>query len=469
MNYETFKSALYTDYYELTMAQGYFLTGRKNDTAVFDYFFRSNPYESGYVVFCGLTDFLNILSNFTFDEDELEYLKEEGFKDSFLEFLRAFKFEGTIYSAHEGEVVFPNETVLRVEGNIIETQILESLLLNILNFQSLIATKASRLRYAAEGKTVLDFGLRRAQGFGSIHATRAAVVGGVDGTSNVYSAYRYGLPAGGTMAHSWVQSFDSELESFRRFAKHYPDNCILLVDTYNTLESGVPNAIKVAKELEEDGHRLAGIRLDSGDLAYFAKQSRNMLDGEGLDYVKIAASNQLDERVIRSLKSQNAPIDIFGVGTRLVTGHESAALDGVYKLAQTNSEPKLKVSENIEKITLPGKKMVHRYYNGDGYLYADGIAMDDESAPEMIYHPNYPAKKSRVSNYESKPLLHPKVENGKTTVEPGNVQDSAKYCRQAISELQPEYKRFENPHIFKVGVSKKLLDTRSELIEKVKP
>jgi len=469
MNYEAFKSALYTDYYELTMAQGYFLSGRKNDTAVFDYFFRSTPFDSGYVVFCGITDLLKILEHFSFNNDELKYLKEQGFKDPFLKYLEDFNFEGTIYSAHEGEVIFPNEPVVRVEGNIIETQLLESLLLNILNFQSLIATKASRLAYAADGKTVLDFGLRRAQGLGSIHATRAAIVGGVQGTSNVYSAFRYALPAGGTMAHSWVQSFDSELESFRCFAKHYPENCILLVDTYNTLESGVPNAIKVAKELEKEGNRLAGIRLDSGDLAYFSKQSRKMLDEEGLDYVKIAASNQLDEQVIRSLNSQNAPIDVFGVGTRLVTGHESPALDGVYKLAVAGGKPKLKISENIEKITLPGKKMVHRFYNGDGYLYGDGIVLDDESTPETIYHPNFPAKKSRVSEFNSKPLLHPKIENGKKTDEPGTVQDSATYCRQAISELQPEYKRFENPHIYKVGVSRKLLDLRSELIDKLKP
>src|SRR5699024_2318786 len=342
------RPAIYTDYYELTMAQGYFLSGRKDERASFDYFFRSNPYDGGYVIFAGLSDLISILNNFHFNKEELHYLRQQGFQKDFLAYLRNLELSVNVHAVREGEVVFPTTPLLRVEGNIIETQILETLILNILNFESLIATKAARMKYAAGNKKVIDFGLRRAQGFGGIQATKAAYIGGVEGTSNVYSSFEYGIPASGTMAHSWIQSFDDELTAFHKYAEYYPDNAILLVDTYSTLSSGLPNAIKVAKEMEERGNRLIGIRLDSGDLAYFARKARKMLDKAGLEYVKIAVSNQLDERLIKSLLNQRAPIDLFGVGTRLVTGYETPALDGVYKLATVNAEPKLKVSENVE-------------------------------------------------------------------------------------------------------------------------
>jgi len=318
--------AIYTDYYELTMAQGYFLAGRQDERACFDYFFRDIPFEGGYVIFAGLSDLLEILNGFQFYEDELDYLAQQGFRDDFLNYLRNFRLNTDIHAAKEGEVVFPRTPILRVEGNIIEAQILETLLLNILNFESLIATKAARMKYAAGDHKVIDFGLRRAQGFGGIQASKAAIIGGIEATSNVYSSFIHDTPASGTMAHSWIQSFDDELTAFRKYAEYYPEDCILLVDTYDTLESGVPNAIKVAKELEEKGYKMKGIRLDSGDLAYFSRKARQQLDDAGLKYVKIAVSNQLDERLIKSLLSQNAPIDLFGVGTRLVTGHESPAL-----------------------------------------------------------------------------------------------------------------------------------------------
>jgi nicotinate phosphoribosyltransferase len=270
------------------------------------------------------------------------------------------------------------------------------------------------------------------------------------------------------MAHSWIQSFEDELTAFRKYAEFYPDNCILLVDTYDTLESGIPNAIKVAKELEENGHKMKGIRLDSGDLAYFSRKARNQLDRAGLDYVKIAVSNQLDERLIKSLLSQNAPIDLFGVGTRLVTGHESPALDGVYKLSSVNKQPKLKISENIEKITLPGRKRVVRYSDQDGIFYGDGILLASEEQADTIYHPYYPAKKFSPIPFETETLLQEVMKNGNRSNDIATPAESADYARQRLKKLNPEHKRFDNPHIYKVGISKKLMDLRDELTEKMK-
>lgn len=463
------KPTSYTDYYELTMAQGYFLEGKADQKATFDYFFRKNPFNGGYVVFAGLSELLSTLKNFQFQDSELEYLKNEGFHPDFLDYLSDFKFSGTIYAAREGEVVFPNVPVLKAEGSIIETQILETLVLNILNFQSLIATKAARMRTAAgDDYTLLDFGLRRSQGLGGVHASRSAMIGGFDGTSNVYSAQRFDIPAGGTMAHSWVQSFDSELEAFRAYARHFPDSTILLVDTYDTLKSGVPNAIKVAKELKEDGHELAGVRLDSGDLAYLAKESRKMLDEAGFSDVKIAASNQLDEHVIGSLINQKAPIDIFGVGTRLVTGNESPALDGVYKLSSVGDQPKIKVSENVEKITLPGSKLVHRFLNDDGSYYCDAISLADETEINKIHHPTFPSKDTDLSSRDSFPLIQEVFRNGEQRISDQSIADSASYCKECISKLPDEFKRFENPHIFKVGITPNLLELRDKLLEENK-
>ena len=461
------RPAIYTDFYELTMAQGYFLSGRKDERACFDYFFRDIPFEGGYVVFAGISDLLEILDSFRFHEDELQYLADQGFRSEFLSYLRDFKFSADIYSAKEGEIVFPREPIVRVEGTIIEAQILETLLLNILNFESLIATKAARMKYAAGQHKVLDFGLRRAQGYGGIQASKAAIIGGVEATSNVYSSFVHNIPASGTMAHSWIQSFEDELTAFRTYAKYYPDKCILLVDTYDTLGSGIPNAIKVAKELEEQGHKMKGVRLDSGDLAYFSRKARKQLDDAGLEYVQIAVSNQLDERLIKSLLSQGAPIDLFGVGTRLVTGHESPALDGVYKLASVNNQPKLKLSENIEKITLPGRKKVRRYFDSNGNFYGDGILLADEENVKNIYHPYYPAKHSTVTAFESEPLLHPIMKNGAKLHELPGPTESAQYAKQQLQQLNPEHKRFDNPHIYKIGISKKLMDLRDDISQKL--
>jgi nicotinate phosphoribosyltransferase len=440
---------IYTDFYELTMAQGYFLSGRKQDTACFDYFFRKLPFKGGYAVFAGLGDLLDILKNYTFGNEEIEYLRTQGFKDEFLNYLRSFRLSCNIHSVKEGEIVFNNTPLVRVQGNIIETQIIETLLLNILNFESLIATKASRLKQVAGEKAVLDFGLRRSQGFGGIQASKASIIGGLNGSSNVYAGLEYGLDVSGTMAHSWVQSFSDELTAFQTYARHFPENTILLVDTYDTLKQGVPNAIKVAKELKEKGASLKAIRLDSGDLAYLSKKARKLLDDEGFHDVKIAVSNQLDEYLIKSLLDQKAPIDIFGVGTKLVTAYDDPALDGVYKLSSINKEPTLKISENVEKITLPDVKKVTRYYNKDGSFYVDGISLEHEESLQTIEHPHFPIKKTKVQGFKSSALLQPVMLDGKLTSTIPNAHESAEYCREQLKKLNPEYKRFDNPHVYK--------------------
>lgn len=457
--------AIYTDFYELTMAQGYFLSGRKDDSATFDYFFRKIPFKGGYAVFAGISDFLHLLKDYQFHPEEIEYLRAQGFKDTFLAYLKNFKFQGDLYSAKEGEIVFGNTPIIRVQGNIIEAQIIETLLLNIVNFESLIATKASRIREAAGNRLVLDFGLRRSQGFGGIQASKAAVIGGLDGTSNVYAGLIHGLKVSGTMAHSWIQSFDDELTAFRTYAEHFPENTILLVDTYDTLEQGIPNAIKVAAELKQKGHALKAIRLDSGDFAYLSKKARKKLDDAGFPDVKIAASNQLDEYLIKSLLDQKAPIDIFGVGTKLVTAYDNPALDGVYKLTSVNNKPTLKISENVEKITLPGIKKVIRYFNEDGSFYADGISLETESQATHIEHPYFPTKSTVVKNLDSELLMTKVVEGGILMKNIPTANESADYCRKQIQKLNPEYKRFDNPHIYKVGISKDLKLLRDQIIQ----
>jgi len=455
----------YTDHYELAMGQAYFLEGRKDVPAVFDYFYRKNPFDGGYTVFAGLPDLLAVLENFRFDKDDLDFLKAQSFHPDYLEFLKTFRFTGTVHSPPEGDLVFPTRPVLRVEGNLIETQLIETLLLNLLNFQSLIATKASRNRLAAGDRVLIDFGLRRAQGFGGYHASRAAVVGGFDATSNSRAARDYGLRASGTMAHSYIQSHETEIEAFRSFAAARPEDCVFLVDTYNTLASGIPNAVIVAKEMEKKGHRLQGIRLDSGDLAYLAKKSRVMLDEAGLHYVKIAASNQLDEYVIQSLVAQGAPIDVFGVGTSLVTGQTDAALDGVYKLAQAGERPVIKLSENVSKITLPGKKQVWRVLDDQGLFYgADAIGLENDEKISVMHHPIVPYQSFSLEARKTEPLLHLVMSRGKTVYNPPSLSRTARYSRERLDMLSAEFKRFDNPHIYKVGISDSLKALRDRLI-----
>lgn len=456
--------ALYTDFYELTMAQGYFLSGRTDECASFDYFFRKAPFEGGYVVFAGLSDLLPLLEHFKVTEQELQYLRSQGFSELFLEYLSNFRFNGSLFSVREGEIVFPNTPILRVEGSLIETQIIETLLLNTLNFESLVATKASRIRSVAGKRTVLDFGLRRSQGLGGIQASKASIIGGLNGTSNVCAAKNFSLHVSGTMAHSWIQSFDDELTAFRTYAKHYPDESVLLVDTYDTLNSGVPNAIKVAKELERNGHRLKAIRLDSGDLAFLAKKARKQLNDAGLTYVEIAASNQLDEYLIKSLNEQQAPIDIFGVGTKLVTAYDHPALDGVYKLNAVQHKPTLKVSENPEKITLPGPKKVLRLSNSVDMFAGDVIALAHEEEIEEFQHPYFPDKKTSVSPYQKEELLAQVMNKGNILGSVSTPQEAASYAQSRLKRLSAEHQRFENPHIYKVGITPKLAALRDSLL-----
>lgn len=460
---------LYTDFYELTMAQGYFLTGNAEKPACFDYFFRKLPFDGGYVIFAGLDDVLQLIEDFHYSDESIRYLADQGLDKKFLEFLKQFRFKGRVCSVPEGEVVFPNEILMRFEGGVLETQLLETLVLNLINFESLVATKASRLRLAAGQRTILDFGLRRAQGWGGIHASRAAVIGGADNTSNVYSAQAFDLKISGTMAHSWIESFQDELEAFRTFARIFPNNTVLLVDTYNSLQSGIPNAITVAHEMKEAGQHLIGIRLDSGDLAYLSKRARTMLDNAGLKDVKIVASNQLDEHIIKSLLEQGAPIDVFGVGTNLVTGKDDAALDGVYKLSMYDETPKLKISDNIEKVLLPGMKKVFRFSGDHGEFFADAIVREQDPVPERMIHPLYPLKQLPLSGYKEEKLLSVVMQNGSRTVPGSSPSAIGNFVRQRLERLPTEHKRFENPHVYKVGIGKELMDLRDRLLEKHAP
>ncbi len=462
---------LYTDFYELTMAQGYFLNGKKDETAIFDYFFRTNPYKGGFTVFAGLQDFLDLLTDFTFSPSDITYLKAQGLNDTFLNYLKGFAFSGNIFSVSEGEIVFPNEPILRIEGNIIECQIIESALLNILNFESLIATKAFRIKLVSGKTTFSDFGLRRAQGFGALHGSRATIIGGATSTSNVLAGKLFNIPVSGTQAHSWILSFDSEIEAFRAFAEGNPDNTILLVDTFNTLKTGIPNAITVAKEMEQKGHRLKAIRLDSGDLAYLSKKARKMLDDAGLDYVKIIASNQLNEFVVKSLlHDQNAPLDGFGIGTELITGKSDAALDGVYKLAVLNNQSKMKFSENVEKVTLPGKKQLIRYFDENGNFFRDGILCADENPQVVstIFHPVYSGKNTDISSLRQQTLTQKVVDSGTVILKKRNPVQIHQYLEERAKLLPQEHKRFISPHLYKVGISKKLMETRNTLAKRLK-
>jgi nicotinate phosphoribosyltransferase len=454
----------YTDLYQLSMAQVYFLKGKSEDEAVFDYFFRKIPFEGGYTVFAGLGDLLPILRDLSFTHDDLDYLSSIGFDNRFVSYLEKFRFTATIFAMNEGEIVFPNEPIVQVHGRIIEAQLAETVLLNILNFESLIATKAARMRSVADDKILSDFGLRRAQGIGGYHATRAAIIGGFNSTSNVKAARDFSIPVVGTMAHSFVQSYDNELEAFRDFSEMRPENCVLLVDTYDTLKSGVPNAITIAKEMEQKSRRLSGIRLDSGDLAYLSKQARHMLDNADLQYVKITVSNQLNEYVIKSLMDQQAPIDIFGVGTSLVTGPPDAALDGVYKLAYAYGKPRIKLSENLKKITLPGKKQVFRMVNGAGNFFgADVITQQDEQEPPTMHHPFEADKFLQLKDFKHEIMLRKVMEDGLILKGLPEINKIAGYCQKQISRLPDEYKRFDYPHIYKVGISGKLREERNRL------
>lgn len=456
----------YTDLYQLTMAQVYFLQGQHKQQAIFDYFFRKLPFGSGYAVFAGLADLLSILENLRFDAADIEFLEKNGAHPEFLNYLKNFQFTGNIYAVAEGDLVFPTAPIVTVEANIIEAQLIETILLNILNFQTLIATKASRIRHVSGNSTLIDFGLRRAQGPGGYYASRAAIIGGFDATSNVRAGRDYQIPVSGTMAHSFIQSYDSELAAFRAFVEVWPEHSTLLVDTYNTLESGVPNAILVGKEMAQRGQRLQAIRLDSGDLNYLAHKARHMLDEAGMPYVKIVASDQLNEYSIKALREQQAPIDGFGVGSNLIVGMPDAALDGVYKLAVANHKPRIKLSENTAKITIPYKKQVYRVMTNEQlFLGADVIALAEEQHIDTLYSPLGKVTSSSLQNYPKEPLLHKAMSQGKTLIPTKSLQQIKEYSSLRLSQLPYEYKCIEHPKTYQIGLSNELNAKRAQLIQ----
>lgn len=461
-------SPLYTDLYQIAMGQAYLMDGTAEKPAVFDYFFRTIPFGGGYVIFAGLEPLLQSLESLRFEAEDLAYLRELGFQPDYLAFLKDFRFSGDVYSMKEGEVVFPLEPVIRVEGRLFEAQLVETLLLNLINYQSLVATKASRMRLAAGNRVLSDFGLRRAPAQGGLLASRAAIIGGFDSTSNLEAARLFGLEPAGTMAHSFIESHGEEFQAFMKFVEANPERAILLVDTYDTLRSGLPNAIRAGLEMKKKGLKLRGIRLDSGDLAYLSKKARALLDAAGLKEAKIVVSNLLDEQVIRSLIEQEAPIDIFGVGTKLVTGVPDAALDGVYKLSVFDGQPRMKLSDNLTKTTLPGRKQVARFQDEQGFFMADAIQLTDEGLPERMFHPFEPGKSLDLRTYRDESLLEKVMAGGRRLKGEQSVSQIAAYARQRLQQLPPEHKRFEFPHVYKVGLSQRLLALRNELMEKYK-
>ena len=463
-----------TDLYQLTMMQGYLVSGCRHKEAVFDVFFRTLPFKGGYVLAAGLEQVVEYLENLTFSEENLAYLRSLNlFNEDFIEELRNFHFTGDIDAVPEGTPVFPYEPLIRVKGRIFETQLLETAILNLVNFESLIATKASRVVTAADGRPVMEFGLRRAQGpDAGILGARAAFIGGCQSTSNVLAGERYGIPVSGTQAHSWIQCFPSELEAFRAFARTFPDSCLLLVDTYSVLESGVPNAIKVGLELEAEGHHFQGIRLDSGDLAYLSREARRMLDAAGLKGAIIVGSNDLDEETIFAIRAQGAKIDAWGVGTNLITSKDNPSLGGVYKLAAEGERgifnPRLKVSENIAKITNPGIKKIVRFYDRAGKAMADVIALEDEVFTEgnslTIFDPIQTWKRKTLTNFRTRELLIPVFRGGKRICELPKLKDIQTYARKELDTFWDEVKRLTNPHRYIVDLSTNLFDLKQQLL-----
>ncbi len=468
---------LLTDFYELSMMQGYFLQ-RENPEAVFDMFYRRQPFGGGFSIFAGLTDALDHIASLSFEAEDLGYLESLGvFKKEFLDYLSSFRFTGDVYAVEEGEVVFPGEPLVRIHGSLMETQLVESALLNTLNFQSLIATKAARICHSANGGTVIEFGLRRAQGIdGSLSASRAAFIGGAAATSNTLAGKRFGIPVKGTMAHSWIMAFPSEREAFMKYAETYPEGCLLLIDTYDTLGSGIENAIAVGRTLTPAQRKGFGVRLDSGDLEYLSRQVRKRLDEAGLTEAVIVASNELDEHIISSLVTRKTPITVWGVGTNLVTGGGDPAFTGVYKIAAKREgkswTPTIKVSNNPEKVTNPGIKQVWRFTAEDGSMLADLIGLEDEKVepgrPHTFHHPQ-DYRSFTMSGYgKIRPLLSPVMKGGKILrTPPPPLAALQTRTRENLRLLDDTYKRLINPHIYKVSLSTKLKELKNSLITRL--
>lgn len=464
-----------TDFYEITMSNGFLENGKADEIVYFDMFFRRVPDNAGFAIMAGLEQLIEYIRSLSFTESDIEYLRSKKmFSEKFLAYLENFRFECDIWAIPEGTPIFPNEPIVKVKGPAIQAQFIETMVLLTINHQSLIATKANRIVTAAEGRPVMEFGSRRAQGYdGAIYGARAAYIGGCSGTACTISERDFGVKALGTMAHSWVQLYDTELEAFRAYAKAYPDSCTFLVDTYNVLKSGVPNAITVFKELEKSGHRGVGIRIDSGDIAYLSKKARKMLNDAGLDYINIVASNSLDEYIIRDLLIQGAEIDSFGVGERLITSKSEPVFGGVYKLVAVERNgkviPKIKISENVIKITNPGSKELWRLFdNQTGKAIADVITVEgeiiDDSKPYVIFNPEQTYKKKKVTDFTAKKILVKIAENGKTVYNLPDIEEIREYTKQQLSTIWDEVKRFENPHEYYVDLSKQLWDLKQQLL-----
>ena len=476
--YDKLNMTMLCDFYELTMSNGYFRNGMKDRICYFDVFYRNVPDGGGFAIAAGLEQVIEYIRDLHFSDEDIEYLRSRKlFSEEFLDYLRSFRFTGDIFAVPEGTPIFPREPMLTVRAPAIEAQLIETYILLILNHQSLIATKANRVVRAAQGRRVLEFGSRRAQGAqGAILGARAAFIGGCDGTACTISDQLYGVPAGGTMAHSWVQMFDSEYEAFKTYCELYPTNATLLVDTYNTLKSGVPNAIRAFNEvLKPMGITKCGIRLDSGDMTYLTKKARKMLDEAGWTGCEISVSNSLDEYIIQDLLRQGAQINMFGVGERLITARSEPVFGGVYKLVAVEHddgmvEPKIKISENVGKITNPHFKKLYRFYGNDtGKAIADYLCVYDEvvddSSDLLIFDPEATWKQKTVYNFTAKELQVPVFKNGELVYQMPTLKEIREYCRAQVDTLWDEVKRFDNPHSYYVDLSQKLWDIKYSLLK----
>ncbi|MGN1457168.1 MAG: nicotinate phosphoribosyltransferase [Acutalibacteraceae bacterium] len=476
MAYNKINLTMLTDFYELTMAGGYFESGMKDTIATFDMFYRRNPDDSGFAIMAGLEQVIEYLKNLTFTDEDIEFLRQKKiFSEEFLKYLADFKFACDVWAVEEGTPIFPGEPIVTVRGPIIQAQLVETMILLTINHQSLIATKASRIVRAANGRGVMEFGSRRAHSYdGAVYGSRAAYIGGCVGTACTISDRDFDIPALGTMAHSWIQSFDSEYEAFCAYARQYPQSCTLLVDTYNVLKSGVPNAIRAFNDiLVPMGCRPQGIRIDSGDITYLSKKARKMLDDAGFPDCKICASNSLDEYIIADMLRQGAPVDSFGVGERLITSSSEPVFGGVYKISSICKDgkeiPKIKISENVGKITNPCFKNLYRLYDNEtGKAIADVITMFDEeiddTKPYVIFDPEYTWKRKKVTNFTAKKLRKKIFDKGTQCYECPTIQQIRKNCEQQLDTLWDEVKRFENPHKYYVDLSQKLWDKKQELL-----
>ncbi len=468
-----------TDYYELTMSNGYFQLGIQDKRAVFDMYFRTIPDEAGFAIFAGLEQLIDYLEHMNFTEEDIEFFRSKQiFDEKFLDYLRHFKFECDVYSFLEGTPIFPNEPIVTVVGPIVQAQLVETMVLLTINHQSLVATKSNRIVRAAQGRKIMEFGSRRAQSYdAAILGARASYIGGCDGTACVISDRDYRIPALGTMAHSWIQVFDSEYEAFANYARLYPQSCVLLVDTYNVLKSGIPNAIKVFDEvLKPMGYRPVGVRIDSGDIAYLSKKARKMLDEAGYPDVKITASNSLDEYLIRDLLVQGAQIDSFGVGEKLITSKSDPVFGGVYKLAAIEEDgqwvPRIKISETVQKVTTPYFKNVYRFFfKEDDSPVADYITMRDEVVDVengiTIFDPNATWKRRFIKDIYAKEMMHKIYDKGTLVYELPKLEDIRSYCLDQVAHLWDEVKRFEYPHKYYVDLSEKLWNSKQELLTKI--